>query len=123
MTELPPFETSVPGDPDAPGDIRRWTHTAARSLLPGLAEPIAEFAELLVANAVPRTPPGRRIKVQLIATGLGLRVEVTDPGQPTPGPEGAELAEISQRTRFWGVSCGASSHFAWAELRAEEAVA
>ena len=68
----------------------------------------------LLANAMRYAPvvEGASVRLVILKSSLGLRIEVHDPGRgfdPTPDPArpgGLGLAIVAQLARFWGIDGG-----------------
>ncbi|MBP2704360.1 hypothetical protein JOL79_11105 [Microbispora sp. RL4-1S] len=111
------YEQYLHGVPEAADTVRRWARTTARQHHPALADECERIIARLVADAVPRTPADGLIKVVIIPSLTGLRIEVGDPGDPVPSGAGSEWAEVSTLAASFGASRTAQGHRAWAELR------
>jgi anti-sigma regulatory factor (Ser/Thr protein kinase) len=117
---------TLPADPDAVGEARRWAGDVARHLIePGRRADLQLVISEVVTNALQHGAPGETILLAVTPKAEFLCVQVTDAGPglaprpraTTPKEHGGfGLFLIEQLTRRWGVTRERRHTRVWFEL-------
>ena len=116
----------LPGGPEAPVEARSAIGLLGRRIGPELQPLVALLVSELVTNSVKHggAGPDNPVRLELVASDQGVRVEVSDLGPgftPTPQPNGAPggnggwgLMMVDRSAARWGIRQG--GRCVWFEL-------